>query len=131
LSFYVFRKPELGKKSQMAYLCPKPIYMTLMTMIILQAGSSMFSSILFPALMLAFFYFFFIRPQMKKQKEQNSFAASLKKGDDVVTTSGIIGQISKIEDNSITLEVENKMYIRVVSGAISKEMTDQFNAKQK
>lgn len=91
----------------------------------------MFSSILFPALMLAFFYFFFIRPQMKKQKEQNAFSASLKKGDEVVTTSGIIGQISKIDDHSITLEVENKMYIRVVPGAISKEMSDQFRATQK
>lgn len=91
----------------------------------------MFSSFLFPALMLAFFYFFFIRPQMKKQKEQSAFSSSLKKGDEVVTTSGIIGQINKIEDNAITLEVENKMYIKVVPGAISKEMTDQFKAAQK
>jgi preprotein translocase subunit YajC len=105
--------------------------MSLFTLVFLQSGSSMFSSILFPALMLAFFYFFFIRPQMKKQKEQNAFSSSLKKGDEVVTTSGIIGQINKIEDNAITLEVENKMYIKVVPGAISKEMTDQFRGSQK
>jgi preprotein translocase subunit YajC len=88
-------------------------------------------SFLFPALMLAFFYFFFIRPQVKKQKEQNAFATQIKKGDEVVTTSGIIGQINKMEDNAITLEVNEKTYIRVVPNAISKEMTDQYFGKSK
>ena len=98
---------------------------------VLQAtGASAFSWI-FPVLMLAFFYFFFIAPQMKKQKEQSKFSSELKKGDEVVTASGIIGQINKIEDNAITLELDSKTFIRVVPSAISKEMTDQFKGKAK
>ena len=61
--------------------------------------------LIFPLLMLGVFYFFFMRPQMKKQKEQGAFANELKKGDEVVTASGIIGQLNKIEDNIVTLEI--------------------------
>jgi preprotein translocase subunit YajC len=98
---------------------------------LLQGSGGGILGFVFPALMLAFFYFFFIRPQIKKQKEQTAFSTSLKKGEEVVTTSGIIGQINKIEDNVITLELDSKTFIRVVSGAISKEMTDQYKGKTK
>jgi len=98
---------------------------------LLQSSGGGVLGFIFPALMLAFFYFFFIRPQIKKQKEQTAFSAELKKGDEVVTTSGIIGQINKIDDKVITLELDPKTHIRVVSGAISKEMTDQYKGKTK
>ncbi|MBC7886194.1 MAG: preprotein translocase subunit YajC, partial [Saprospiraceae bacterium] len=67
----------------------------------------------------------------KKQKEQNAFSNSLQKGDEVVTTSGIIGQINKIEDDAITVQIDPKTFIRVVPSAVSKEMTDQYRAKTK
>ena len=89
------------------------------------SGSAM--SFVFPALMLAFFYFFFIRPQIKKQKEQSVFSSELKKGDEIVTASGIIGTINKIEDQVVTLELDSKTFVKVVHSAISKEMTEQFN----
>lgn len=76
--------------------------------------------------MLAFFYFFFIRPQVRKQKEQSAFSSELKKGDEIVTASGIIGTINKIDEQTITLELDSKTFIKVVPSAISKEMTDQF-----
>ena len=83
-----------------------------------------------PLLMiLVVFYFFMIRPQMTKQKEQTAFADSLEKGKEVVTASGIIGKINKIDGNVITLEVANGTFIRVVKSAISKEMTEAFAAK--
>ena len=56
--------------------------------------------------------------------------AALEKGDDVVTSSGILGKINKIEDEIITLEVGSKTYIRVTRNAISKEMTDSVYADQ-
>ncbi|MCL4157697.1 UNVERIFIED_CONTAM: hypothetical protein GTU68_011736 [Idotea baltica] len=73
-------------------------------------------------------YFFMIRPQTKRQNEQKKFMAALEKGDDVVTSSGILGKINKIEDEIITLEVGTKTYIRITKSAISKEMTDSLNA---
>jgi preprotein translocase subunit YajC len=70
------------------------------------------------------FYIFMIRPQTKKQKEQTSFMDSLQRGTEVVTASGIIGKINKIEGNIVTLEVGTKTYIRMTRSAISKEMTE-------
>lgn len=96
----------------------------------LQASGSSFSFI-FPAIILATVYFFFLRPQIKKQKEQNLFTTSLQKGDEVVTASGIIGQINKIDEHSISLELDNKTYIRVVPSSISKEMTDAYKSSKK
>lgn len=69
------------------------------------------------------FYFFMIRPQQQKQKQQNSFMDSLQKGMEVVTASGIVGRINKLEDNFVTLEVGQKTYIKMTRSAISQEMT--------
>ncbi len=77
------------------------------------------------------FYFFILRPQTQKQKKQDTFLSDLEKGSEVVTSSGILGKITKIEDSIITLEVGNKSYIRVTKGAISRELTDEvFNKKE-
>ena len=99
-------------------------------MLFLQAGGAGALMQFAPLLMiLVVFYFFMIRPQMTKQKAQQSFADSLEKGKEVVTASGIIGKINKIDGGVITLEVENGRFIRVVKSAISKEMTEAFAAK--
>lgn len=72
------------------------------------------------------FYLFFIRPQVKKQKEQQSFSDSLEKGQEVVTSSGIIGRINKIDEHDVTLQLENKTFIKVTKASISSEMTQQY-----
>lgn len=51
----------------------------------------------------------------------------LKKGDEVVTGSGIIGKINKIEGNIVELQVDTKTFLRVLKGAISREMTESNN----
>lgn len=77
------------------------------------------------------FYFFILRPQTQKQRKQDTFLSDLEKGTEVVTSSGILGKITKIEDSIITLEVGNKSYIRVTKGAISRELTEEvFNKKE-
>ncbi len=76
------------------------------------------------------FYFFFIRPQAKKQKEQGNFLGLLKKGDRVVTSSGIIGTITKLDEKTVTLKISDKAVMDVMISAISKEMTDQINASE-
>lgn len=87
-------------------------------------GSAGTINFLFIGLMILIFWFFLIRPQTKKQKEQNTFVDAMQKGDDIVTTSGILGRINKIEDQIVTLEVGTKTYIRVTKNAISKELTE-------
>ncbi len=89
-------------------------------------------NLLLPLLILGVFYFFIIRPQAKKQKSQQKFVDELDSGKNVVTTSGILGKIQKIEENVVTLQVDNKTNIRVTKNAISKEMTEAiYEAKDK
>ena len=80
-----------------------------MSVFFLQAGGAggALGSLLPILMIMVVFYFFMIRPQQKRQKEQNSFADSLEKGKDVVTASGMIGKINKIEGGVVTLQVAN------------------------
>ena len=80
---------------------------------------------LFPLLLIFIvFWFFIIRPQMKKQKEQNKFTEQLEKGQEVVTSSGILGRINKIEGDIVYLEIATKTIVRVTRTAVSREMTE-------
>lgn len=98
------------------------------TMIILQAQSGGgISSAIFFLCIFSIMFFFFIRPAQKKQKAQDLFTDELSKGSEVVTTSGIIGRITKIEDGEVQLQVDQKTFLRVVKGAISKDMTEQLH----
>jgi preprotein translocase subunit YajC len=56
-------------------------------------------------LMFALLYFLMIRPQMKRAKEQKAMIEALQKGDEVVAAGGLIGRITKITDQYVTLEV--------------------------
>jgi preprotein translocase subunit YajC len=76
------------------------------------------------------FYFFMIRPQMKRQKELAKYRSSLKKGDKVVTTGGIYGRIHEINDQTILLEVDNNVHIKVDKSAVVKDPSD-LAAQQK
>jgi preprotein translocase subunit YajC len=102
--------------------------------LLLQApgGNSGMIQLLFFGAMFLIFWFFLIRPQAKRQREQTAFAKALGVGDEVVTASGIIGKINKIDDEIVFLEVSKNTQIRVTRNAISKEMTDAlFNTAQK
>ncbi len=99
--------------------------MTFDSFILLQSsGGSGTINILFMVAMFAVIYFFMIRPQQRKAREQSKFLEELKKGEQVVTTGGMIGKISKIEDNVVTLALDQKTTAQFTKGAISKEMTE-------
>jgi preprotein translocase subunit YajC len=51
------------------------------------------------------FYFLLIRPQQKRAKEQKAMMEALQKGDEVVTAGGVVGKVTKLDDNYITLLV--------------------------
>jgi len=100
----------------------------ILDMIFLQSGNEALYSNIFLALMVIIFWFFFIRPQTKKAKEEKQFTEELEKGMEVVTKSGAIGKISKIETNVVTLQVDTKTFIKFTRGAISKELTDSYKS---
>ena len=94
-----------------------------MTNLFLQASGGL-GGLLPMFLMLGVIVVFMVLPQRRKAKEQKNFLESLQKGKEVVTASGILGRIDKIEDSIVTLNVGNKTYIRCTKNAISKELTD-------
>ena len=69
-------------------------------------------------LVIVVFYFFFIRPQMKKSNEQKNFRAELKKGDEVLTIGGILGKVTKINEDSVVIETEGQTKVKVVKSAL-------------
>ncbi|MFV0277413.1 MAG: preprotein translocase subunit YajC [Parahaliea sp.] len=71
-------------------------------------GGELFQ-IVFLVGLFALFYFIAIRPQRKRQKEHTEMVAALAKGDEVVTTSGILGRISALDDNYLVLNVADKV----------------------
>lgn len=83
-----------------------------------QQGSALPSLLMFGALFLVF-YFLIIRPQMKRTKEQRELVSSLEKGDEVMTTSGIYGKISKIDDSTVVLNIANGVDIKIQKQAIA------------
>ena len=65
------------------------------------------------------FYFIAIRPQRKRQKEHGEMVAALGKGDEVVTSSGILGKLVKLEDNFVVLLVAEKVELKFQRSHIS------------
>jgi preprotein translocase subunit YajC len=56
-------------------------------------------------LMFVVLYFLMIRPQMKRQKEHKALIAALAKGDEVISAGGLLGRVSKVTDNYVTIEI--------------------------
>ncbi|HCI70788.1 MAG TPA: preprotein translocase subunit YajC, partial [Balneola sp.] len=77
------------------------------------------------------FYFFIIRPQSKKQKEIQQKVSEMKKGDKVVTSSGMIGVLSSIEDDSVLIEVGGSTKIRFLKSAINDVNPNKPDKKDK
>jgi preprotein translocase subunit YajC len=67
---------------------------------------------------------------MKRQKEETAFRSALEKGMKVVTIGGIHGKVMEINDTTVLIESENTK-LRVERSAVSKEMSAQFQAKEK
>lgn len=70
-------------------------------------------------MMFAVLYFLMIRPQMKRQKEQKAMMEGLKKGDEVITVGGIIGKITKVTDNYVTVEVAANTEVVIQKSAVT------------
>jgi preprotein translocase subunit YajC len=80
--------------------------------------------------MFVIFYFLLIRPQQKKQKEHRKMIENLKKGDRVITTGGIYGRVTGITDTVVTLEISEKVRVKVVRGNIATIMQGEDTATE-
>jgi preprotein translocase subunit YajC len=71
------------------------------------------------ALVLAIFYFLILRPMQRKQKKVQQFLNALKVGDRIVTSSGIYGQITKLSDKSVQVQIADKVRIDISRAAVA------------
>lgn len=69
-------------------------------------------------LMFVILYFLMIRPQMKKAKEHRAMVEALQKGDEVIAV-GILGTITKVSDNYVSLEIAPNVNIQVQKNAVT------------
>jgi preprotein translocase subunit YajC len=65
------------------------------------------------------FYFLMIRPQQARLKAQQAAIAAVKKGDSVVTAGGVLGKVTKVEDQFVEIEIAANTRIRVVKATLS------------
>ena len=65
------------------------------------------------------FYFIIWRPQSKRAKEHKDLITSLNKGDEIVTSGGLIGKISKVEEQYLVIEVADKIYLKLQKHAVT------------
>lgn len=84
-----------------------------------QAGQPSIWIQLFPfALMLGIFYLLVLLPMRRRQKKIQEFQQALQVGDKVITTSGIYGQITKLTDASVQIQIADKVRIEVARAAV-------------
>jgi len=76
-------------------------------------GAAGFSGFIPIILMFVIFYFLLIRPQQKRQKEQRNMVTNLKKGDRIITSGGLHGRITGLDDTTLTLEIADKVRVKV------------------
>jgi preprotein translocase subunit YajC len=81
------------------------------------AGGGMGTFIMLGAMFLIF-YFMLIRPQQKRAKEHKAMIDALAKGDEVVTAGGLLGRVSNLAENIVTLQVAQNVEIKVQRHAI-------------
>jgi preprotein translocase subunit YajC len=82
------------------------------------ASGGGFESLRLIVLMFGVLYFLMIRPQMKRTKEHKAMIDALQKGDEVVTAGGMLGRVSKLNENYVTLEVSNTVEIQVQRASV-------------
>src|SRR5439155_15505182 len=70
------------------------------------------------ALVLAIFYFIILLPMKRKQQKVQQFLESLKNGDRVITTGGIYGQVTRITEQTVQLQIAEKIRIEVAKASI-------------
>ncbi len=71
----------------------------------------------------AVFWFLMIRPQLRQQKAHQEKVQGLKKGDEVVTAGGLVGKITKVEDQFVELELAKGMKVRAVKNTIGEVLS--------
>lgn len=82
-------------------------------------GGDFFIQILPFLLIFVIMYFLIIRPQQRRLKEHREMVSSLRRGDTVVTAGGMVGKVTKVDENEIQVELAPNVRVKVVRSTVS------------
>jgi preprotein translocase subunit YajC len=84
-----------------------------------EGGAAGFASFIPLVLMFAIFYFLLIRPQQKRNKDHRSMLANLKKDDRIVTSGGLHGRVTGLDETTLTVEIADKVRVKISRGNVA------------
>ena len=83
-------------------------------------GTTAFMVQVFPLLLIfIIFYFLLIRPQQRRVKQHQAMVGGVKTRDTAITTGGLIGKVTKVDEHEIELEISQGVRVRVVKSMLS------------
>ena len=84
------------------------------------SGTAAFMVQVFPLILIfVIFYFLLIRPQQRRVKQHQSMVMAVKPRDTAITNGGLIGKVTKVDENEVELEVAQGIRVRVVKSMLS------------
>ena len=84
------------------------------------AGAAGFFVQILPLLLIfVIFYFLLIRPQQRRMKAHQAMVAAVKKNDVAITAGGVIGKVTKVDENEVELEIASGVRVKVVKSTLS------------
>ena len=84
------------------------------------SGAAAFMLNVFPLILIfIIFYFLLIRPQQRRVKQHQTMVSGVKPRDTAITNGGLIGKVTKVEENEVELEIAQGVRVRVVKSMLS------------
>jgi preprotein translocase subunit YajC len=80
---------------------------------------------LFPIALIAIFYFLLILPQQRQAKAHKQMLSELKKGDKVITSGGLVGEVTHVEDDFIKIKLSDNVIVKIVREYILKRVDEK------
>ena len=78
-----------------------------------------FGTVIFLIPMLLLFWLLIFRPQQKQMKAHREMVAGIKRGDTVVMSNGMIGKVTRVENEEAMVEIAQGVNVRVVKGMVT------------
>lgn len=83
------------------------------------AGGAIMQQVLLFVPLILIFYFLIIRPQSQQRKQHQAMIDAVRRGDTVVTSGGLIGKVTKVSDDELTVELADSVRVRVMRRMIA------------
>lgn len=81
-------------------------------------------ALILPIIFAAVIYFLFIRPQQRQAKQHTALVEGLEVGDDILTSAGIYGTITHLDDDTMSLEVSDGIELTMARRAVAEVAVD-------